>query len=244
MSVRGGLAKTSRTAVTTEPAGVGLAYHCGDSGRLVANAQGIDISNIQGYFNWSVWAGRIQFGMAKATEGPHGFQGTYFDAQFARNWQQMWTLNGPGKLIRFAYHFAHPSTDPLSQADTLTTVVRQQGLKPGDHFVLDLEETDGMPASHVSQWAQAFCHRINRANPAHRVLVYTYPGFTQGGAVTAGLDPWHLWIANYGVSRPLVPSPWQDWTFWQYTGTGIDRDEFNGSEAELLEFARMPESRR
>jgi lysozyme len=210
---------------------------------LAENVLGIDVSNNNGLFYWPAWAGRISFAMAKATEGPHNGLGTYYDTQFARNWQQMWDLNGAGKLVRFAYCFGHPSEDPLSQADALTTTVRQQGLKPGDHFVLDLEDTDGLPPEQVSAWATAFCHRINSANPEHRVLVYTYVSFAAAGNC-AGLEPWHLWIANYGVETPSIPAPWSEWTLWQTTGTGIDRDEFNGDQGQLLEFARFPASRR
>jgi hypothetical protein len=40
-----------------------------------------------------------------------------------------------------------------------------------------------------------------------------------------------------------VPGPWSHWTFWQNGDTPVDTDRFNGTEAELLSFTRMPKSR-
>jgi GH25 family lysozyme M1 (1,4-beta-N-acetylmuramidase) len=52
-----------------------------------------------------------------------------------------------------------------------------------------------------------------------------------------------LWIANYGVSKPMIPAPWKDgeWLLWQYTDKGdglqygvetlnVDMNYFNGDE--------------
>ena len=49
-------------------------------------------------------------------------------------------------------------------------------------------------------------------------------------------------IAHYETRAPLVPKPWTNWDFWQYTEHGkvpgiaagaVDLDYFNGTEAEL-----------
>ena len=29
-----------------------------------------------------------------------------------------------------------------------------------------------------------------------------------------------LWVAHYGVQRPIIPAPWSDWTAWQYDEHG------------------------
>ena len=44
-----------------------------------------------------------------------------------------------------------------------------------------------------------------------------------------------LWVANYGVSVPRLPSPWKKWCVWQYSSTGrlngysgnLDLDKFD-----------------
>jgi hypothetical protein len=40
------------------------------------------------------------------------------------------------------------------------------------------------------------------------------------------------WVAQWGIKVPSIP-----WTFWQYSGTGLDRDKFNGDAAALAKLA-------
>jgi hypothetical protein len=95
----------------------------------------------------------------------------------------------------------------------------------------------------VSRWHAEFLQHWNDLAPGHRVMAYCNPSWGEAGN-TAGLDRWHLFIANYEVPRPAVPGPWKTWTAWQKSGTTLDRDEFNGGQAALLNFCRMPEWRR
>lgn len=197
--------------------------------------QGIDISQWQGAFPWNQWRGKLQFAMAKATEGDG-----WTDPQFAANWAGMLELNR--LMPRFAYCYYHPGQDPVVQAAHLVATVKGHGLLPGDNFVCDLEDNDGLPPEEVSFRAAAFLHHVNQFAPDHRVLLYTYPAFAQQGNC-AGLEAWYLWLASYGVSTPIAPAPWDRVTFWQYSDQPIDGDRFMGDEAELLAFCRMPESR-
>src|SRR5205807_5096882 len=73
-------------------------------------------------------------------------------------------------------------------------------------------------------------------------ILYTSPAFLSSYG-TLGKYP--LWVANYGVSCPTVPSAWTSYSFWQSTGTGslsalsgaVDLDTFNGSLSDLSSFA-------
>lgn len=193
-------------------------------------ASGIDISNHQGFFDWSEWNGFLDFGSVKATEGL-----TFRDADFANNWQGMQDIG----IFRFAYHFGHPSEDPVKQAAFLVNTVKAHGLGQHDNFILDLEQTDGLPPGKVSFWAWVFCTTINRLT-RNRILVYTYPAFAEAGNC-AKLGGWGLWIANYQVPQPHVPPPWLFWRFWQFTDNGpraggLDLDRWNGDEISLAQF--------
>ena len=204
---------------------------------------GIDISADQGQFGWDAWKGRIGFAMIRATS----WDGDTFseDPEFARNWQQAWDVFG-GKLIRIAYHYCRPGiTAPAVQAQGLTSIVRGQGLEKGDHFSLDFEESDGEPPAFVSDWSARALRAVNENVPGHRVLPYFDPSWAAEGNA-AGLEAWHLWLANYDVTAPAVPAGWRTWTFWQWSDSGgkLDRDLWNGSVDELATFARMPASRR
>jgi lysozyme len=202
----------------------------------VSNLPGIDISNAQGaHWPWPAERGRISFAMAKATEGL-----SYTDPDFAANWAAMLKLNR--MMPRFSYHFFHAREDPAAQAERFVATVKEHGLLPGDNFVMDLETADGMAPEFIAGAGVTFLHAVNELAPGHRVLAYTYPAFAQTGAC-AGMDAWHLWIANYQVRTPHVPPPWTRWTFWQTGESPVDTDVFAGTEAELLAFCRMPKSR-
>lgn len=206
---------------------------------MINRAHGIDISADQGNFDWESWKDEISFAMVRATTGyvnpdnPNG--GYYTDPRFAANWEAMKTLG----IRRFAYHFAYPTLDerdPVAQAEHFMTVVREAGLHKGDNVVLDLEENSGMTPIQVSFWAWVFCTYINRHAPEIRVLVYTYDSFADEG-YCARLGDWYLWMADYQVAAPQLPAgPWTTWKFWQYTGSPLDRDVFNGTPGELDRF--------
>lgn len=205
---------------------------------------GIDVSWAQGKFNWTAQHGHVAFAAAKATEGL-----TITDPQFGNNWDGMWFLNGTHTIPRFGYHFFRASDNPEDQAAHLVSTVKAHGLLPGDNLLLDLEATDGSsiyndgvhPATTAAR-TKACLHAINTLAPGHRVLLYTNPAFAKAGNC-AGLEPWFLWLASYGVSKPTVPAPWKTWTMWQNSGATLDTDRYNGTEAQLLAFTRMPKSR-
>lgn len=207
------------------------------------STEGIDVSRWQGIFDWNAHPG-LAFAMAKAVEGPE-----QTDAEFGRNWHAMWEYRADHRLPRFAYLFFHAGADPDKQAAHLVGTAREHGLLPGDGFVLDCEETtagsgenDGIPAAGCARRAVSCLAAINTLAPGHRVLPYMVPAWARAGG-SAGMDGWRVWLADYGVTQPDVPPPWNRWTFWQRGDTPVDRDVFDGDVAKLLTFTRMPASR-
>jgi lysozyme len=185
---------------------------------------GLDAS---GDVNWEEWPGDLGFAMVKATEGVN-----FTSPAFHASWDALEKLT-PHRL---AYHYAHPDEDPAAQAAWLTRTVKAAGLRSTDHYVLDLEVTSGRTPVEVSFWSNVFCREVNRLNPGHRVLVYTFPAFADAGNC-ATLGDWDLFIANWGVERPDVPLPWREWRFWQYAGGNtVDHDMWNGTLAAMTEF--------
>ena len=100
------------------------------------------MSHWQGTINWtSVKNSGKAFAFCKATEGA-----TYTDPTFASNWAAMKAAG----LIRGAYHFGRPGSDPVVQANRFCDVV---GPRDGDlQMTLDLEATDGKTPSQVRSW--------------------------------------------------------------------------------------------
>jgi GH25 family lysozyme M1 (1,4-beta-N-acetylmuramidase) len=205
--------------------------------------QGLDVSKWQGAFGWRAWTGKIGFGLAKAVEGD-----AETDPEFGYNWDAMWWMQAGHRFPRFAYLYFHASLDPVVQAAHLVATVRGHGLLPGDNFVFDFEATaddglnDGVPPPVAAARARECLQHVNALAPGHRVLPYMNPSFAAAGH-SEGMDAWRLWLADYGVPAPTAPQPWDRATFWQYTDEPIDGDRFLGTEAELLAFCRMPDSR-
>jgi lysozyme len=207
---------------------------------------GIDVAYPQGKaFDWSlVAADGIRFAWVKATQGAAA---TNIDPTFRRNWSECRRVG----VLRGAYHFLSPDSDPIAQADHY---LRTVGALAADdlHPMLDVEVDRGKPASLVLDYAMRWTERVE-AETGRPVVVYTYPSFWTGnlGAPVdhpLGLRP--LWIAHYVVDpasarafslrNPAVPRTWANWMLWQTSGNrgpripgipiDVDRDVFWGDE--------------
>jgi GH25 family lysozyme M1 (1,4-beta-N-acetylmuramidase) len=193
--------------------------------------QGIDVSHWQGSVNWtSVKNSGRKFAFCKATEGT-----TYTDPQFSTNWSHMKSAG----LIRGAYHFGRPGSNPTTQADYFCNVVHPTS---GDlQMMLDIETTDGKTPSQVRSWIVSFINRIvyRTGRPG---IIYTGFYFWRDSAGNGSNLNCPLFLAAY-VSNPAsyVPAAWSYFTFWQYTSSGsvpgvsgnVDLDCFNGSTTGL-----------
>jgi lysozyme len=199
--------------------------------------QGIDVSHYQGTINWaSVKNSGKAFAICKATEGT-----TFTDSKFATNWAGMKSAG----LIRGAYHFGRPGTDPVVQANKFCDVVRPTS---GDlQMVLDIETTDGKSPRQVRSWIVAFLNRI-QARTGRPGIIYTGFYFWRDSAGNGSNLNCPLWLAAY-TSSPTnyVPAAWSTWSFWQYTSSGsvpgisgnVDRNAWNGSLTALSRL-RLP----
>lgn len=211
----------------------------------VNSAQGRDVSNFQGVVSAASWK-PYQFGFAKATEGT-----TFRDSTFGGNWANMKSA----RIHRGAYHFFHPASDPVAQAKFFVDYVKQAGYGPGDMFVADVEITSGnaltravkrlggvRPRNNLTQVpvslgtvnvaAKAFLDEVHSlVGDRNPILVYT--NLSVGSQLTS-CTRYPLWIAWPSLRAPGNVTPWSHWTFWQWgIVSGIDRDAFNGTPADL-----------
>lgn len=193
---------------------------------------GIDVSKWQGTVNWkSVQQAGIAFAFARATYGA-----TEVDSCFSENWQGMQEAD----IIRGAYHFFLAADDPTDQADFFIRTVGS--LAPDDlPPVIDVEAGSGTNsdlAASVQTWLTTVEQGLGR-----RPIIYTAPSFWNE-SLTSGFGSYPLWVAEYGVTSPKAVNGWTNWTFWQYSSTGVvtgvngavDLDDFNGTDQELAAF--------
>ncbi len=195
--------------------------------------KGVDVSDYQGTVDWSTAkAAGVTFGFVKATEGD-----TLVDSTFAQNWSAMKAAG----VVRGAYHFFHPGDNATTQASFVLSTVGP--LAAGDlPIVLDFEVLDGVAEATAVADAVTFLATVTKATGTTAIL-YMSADFLSGSY--AALKPYTLWVANYGVTCPGLPSEWSAWSFWQNSGSGsvsgisgeTDTDVFNGSLSQLTALA-------
>ena len=90
-------------------------------------AQGIDVSNYAGQFNWAGTSG-LSFGICRATQGL-GAAGTNSpDPYLSWNWPRIQQKG----LARGAYHFLDPYLNGASQAQYFVNTLTNEGLLDTD----------------------------------------------------------------------------------------------------------------
>ncbi|MBF8192447.1 hypothetical protein ITP53_43560 [Nonomuraea sp. K274] len=173
---------------------------------------GLDVSNHQPTHNWN--ASPAKFGIIKATEGT-----TFRDKSFARHWQEL----GKKGIVRGAYHFGHPSNNPIAEADHFLAMVNSQPAKAGDLLVLDLESADGKSVAEVNAWAKAWLSHVKAKTG---VTPMFYSGWNFADTYGKGLSQYPLWVAQYSKPKGTVtpPADWKSWTIHQYSDSPIDQN--------------------
>lgn len=179
--------------------------------------KGIDISTFQNVVDFAALkqSGLVSFVFAKATEGLHTT-----DDQYKRNRDVAQNRGIPVG----AYHFFHPSEDPIAQAEHFLAFSRPWGgLLP----MVDVEVAEGCDAPQITHALAQFVRRVDAKLPiGKRMLIYT--GWSFWNDAVGGSDAFSghpLWVAAYpnhyddSQSAP-VPNGWKHATIWQYSSTG------------------------
>jgi lysozyme len=194
---------------------------------MAAQAQGIDVSNFAGDFDWTSTSG-LSFGICRASQGLGGSGTNSPDPYLAWNWPR---IKAKG-LARGAYHFLNPGLSGADQASYFVDTVSAVGLETTDMLWLD-NETAGASAAAVAACARDFMAKLVSLRPQNPRGVYSFYDFITSGNC-AGLQSYPLWLAIYQSATPSAPAPWNAWKFWQSGGaSNHDNDVFNGTAAEL-----------
>jgi len=195
---------------------------------------GIDVSHHQGEVDWEAVKATdkqeypIRFVFMKATEG-----GDHKDRLFVDNFRQAREVG----LVRGAYHFYNPNTDPIRQADFFISQVK---LETGDLApVLDIERKPRNKAQLQADLVK-FLNRLEQ-HYGVKPIIYTSYKYRLHYLDTPELSSYPLWIAHYYVDALSYDGPWQ---FWQHTDYGtvpgieenVDLNVFNGSWNDLLRY--------
>ena len=177
---------------------------------------GFDYSHWSGTIDWSTTRKQPNalFGIGKCTES------TYFlDDTWKYNRDKSLELGEPLS----AYHFFRNTGNPDAQA---AWFIQNLGVKNIPVWC-DVETTD-TAGTRIEADTKRFMELLKGAG--YKVGIYSAPYFLKAWFSTADwLIDYPLWIANYGVTTPAIPYPWNSlgaWgvnpkvVLWQYTDKG------------------------
>ena len=175
---------------------------------------GIDVSRYQGAIDWArARDAGVSFAFLKATEG-----GDRLDPKFKEFWRGAKQAGVP----RGAYHFYYFCRPAIEQARWFVShVPKERGALPP---VLDMEWNPQSPSCKLRPPAHTvrremkvflnFVRRHYRQTP----VVYTTPDFYRDNELSK-IEDVSFWLRSV-ADHPDQTYPGQEWTFWQYTGTG------------------------
>lgn len=185
-------------------------------------AKGIDVSHHRGSIDWpKVKQSGITFGIVKCTDGT-----SFIDHKFDINWTGM----RRARIIRGAYHFFRPGSDPKSQADhylrMVGNIIHEEDLPPVldfEAYPLSVREAfESLTLEERFRRAKIWLKTVEYATgkvPIIYTNISTWKYF-MGNTTEFSRHP--LWIANYEVNSPNVPANNWDgkgWTIWQMKDT-------------------------
>jgi lysozyme len=201
---------------------------------------GTDISKWQDDFTTPQ---EINFNVMKSAGAQFVFikasQAKFTDKLFLNSWS-----DAKGIIPRGAYHYLDYSIPAIQQAIYFCSVIKDD---PGElPPVVDFECRTNVPAGTTGELWNFVIYVEEHTGRVP--IIYTGPYYWyEFGSKNIGWKKYPLWIANYQVVKPLIPAPWTDFLFWQYTNKGnglqygveskqIDLNWFNGTNNDLMTF--------
>ncbi|AQG82461.1 glycoside hydrolase [Spirosoma montaniterrae] len=173
---------------------------------------GIDVSKHNARIDWKrvqqmkADGVRLQFVFIKATEGA-----TLTDKNFKTNWAGARKAN----LRRGAYHFYHPTRDPIKQA---TNFINRVELSEGDFApVVDFEVTNGQSETTILDGLRLWLETVEEHYHV-RPIIYTN-GNLYKRYIRGQLDDYPLWIADYSTTHLRDYDP-DKLYLWQHNQNG------------------------
>jgi len=128
------------------------------------------------------------------------------------------------------YAFANPRRSAgLATASYAVRAVRASHVATGLPLVVDLENDPYKKASDcygvripaMISWIAGFTARAHALTGKWPIIYTTAAWWRECTGSTGRFRHDPLWLAAFGGTRPIVPSPWPHWTFWQYNNAGF-----------------------
>ncbi len=171
---------------------------------------------------------QVDYCIAQATVG------TWIDSAYAGDAR---TIHAYGKMLG-AYHYGMYGPGPTRQARAFLSVVNAGPL--AQFLAIDAEARGSNRLLAHPATITALIVNVRKLDIHKRpILLYSSRAtsvIVNGNnvsiwkAITAQDDNW---VADYVGAPDRVVSPSVPWRLWQYSGTGIDKDAYHGSVAQM-----------
>lgn len=185
--------------------------------------EGIDVSSWQspGAINYKSY----DFVIIKASEGVN-FKDPGLDGHLTGLFGTSNAAPHPELCYGF-YHYARPDlgNEPEEEAKSFLSYIGSQ-----IGYCLMALDWEGDSLNYSTDWAKRWLDYVYKQTGVKPLL------YIQAGQ--AKLDKYYsiaaadygLWVAHWEVDKPTYRN-WQNWAIWQYRGSPLDMDKFNGDKA-------------
>lgn len=207
-------------------------------------AKGFDVSygedspyTIQGINFAAAKKAGLTFVFVKASQAIHT------DRAFALSWKN----SKQAGFLRSAYHYLDYSRTGRDQANYFADLLAGD---PGELIpTVDFEQRGENVTAAIAIGCLREFVAVMRERGYGRLIIYTSRSYWQEfGENNARWAQFPLWLADYTGDVGPLPSPWTEWTFWQFTPKGpgpdygtesleVPLDRFNGTFDLLQAFA-------
>lgn len=187
--------------------------------------QGIDVSHWAGKINFRrVKKSGIRIVYIKATQGTD-----YVDPDFERNYRD---AHREELNIGF-YHYVTARNVNEAAEEARFFVSRIRDKVQHARAAMDFETFGSLTTAEIREISLRFLKTLER-ELRYLPIIYSDASNASTHFADQHLVKYPLWIADYGVSHPVMENPWHRWSGWQYTDQGrvhgiagdVDRDHF------------------
>lgn len=186
---------------------------------------GLDVSHWQNNVDWqALWDEGYRFVFIKVSQG--------YNHEDSRWLEHYHAARAMGFIVG-AYHWFSPSINGIAQAGWFYSVIKdvEWDLPP----VLDVEEKSSLSTATYAARVRACINEIRDLWQRQPMIYTSASKWKYTGNMTIADVYW--WVAHWTTrSSPTLPANCPGWTVWQFACDKYDRNRFNGTYNDLLEF--------
>lgn len=192
---------------------------------------GVDISSYQKSVDYNAY----DFVLIKASEG-YNFKDPGLDRHLTGLFGTSDPTPQDAKNYGF-YHYARPDlgNSPEQEGRSFLDFINGQI----GHCVMALD-WEGSSLNYTTDWALAWLDYVKQQTGVKPLLYIQASQATLSRYAKIAAADYGLWVAHWGAEQPSYKN-WQNWAIWQYQGSPLDLDYFNGGTLAWKKYCGLEE---